>query len=165
MTRSKIAAIGIAFCLALIALGLWKICPRYYQLNVAGHTLHAPWGWRVFSDNTFVRVRFDDKLPATVEVVDRRSRPDHSDTFVASWIDAAHSKSLRGFTVTEYRDPIVDQMHMRCVVLRSKSPGPNPLILYCTTAGGHWRLDLLGNDSDIRGLDEIAKQMFVFEDK
>jgi len=165
MTRKKIAAIGVGLCLALIALGVWKICPRYYLLNVAGHTLHAPWGWRVFSDNSFVRVRFDGALPGTVALVDRRSRPDHSDTFVASWSDAARSKSLQGFSVAEYRDPVVDQMQMRCVILRSKSPGPMPLILYCTTAGGRWRLVLQGDDSDLGGLDKLAKQMLGFEDK
>ena len=163
MTRRTAVSMAIALYAALVGVGAWKIIPRYYRLNIAGHTVHAPWGWHVFSNNTFVHVRFDDTLPGTVGIIDRRSRPEHADTFVASWKAAAGSKGFHPLSLDEFHDSAVDSAGMRCVAIRTKPP--NPLTIFCATIGGHWRLVLAGDNSDITGLDELATQMSMFEDK
>ena len=165
---------GISLLLALAAVGVLvagvALHSRNRYVTFAGHRLEVPKGWEVQSEaaapttlSLMSTTGSSEMLPGSLDLIDRRAKPVDSAKFVDSWKSMVGTKYFHPLSVDQYRDAVVDQSHLQCIVIRWKPP--IPLHIQCVTGDGLWKITLMGNDPDIGGFDQLAQQISKLEGK
>jgi len=169
MKRKDVSFLLAFTAVAILVAGVALHSRKQFAM-FAGHRLEVPKGWEVQSEaavsttlSLMSTTRSSNSLPGSLDLIDRRTKPENSATFVDSWKSMVGTKYFHPLSVDQYRDAVVDQSRLQCIVIRWKPP--IPLHIQCVTEDGLWKITLMGNDPDIGGFDQLAQQIPRLESK